>query len=183
MSIEGMSDADRDALAALAAQVFNHPETRLDAMRLAKKAAPQRQYPELDILERENKIREEFNARLEEERKKREESDLLRQRDAMIADAIASGRVADRAEFEKIEKHGIDAGISRFDTALSHYRASQQQPEPSSAALPDYGPPRAPQIDLKDHGGDVHRWAETEAHNVLNEIRQGKIKLPPLQTM
>jgi hypothetical protein len=184
MSIEGMSDADRDALAELAAQVWNHPDTRLEAMRLAKKANPQRQYPELDIAEREAKLRDEFEKKLDTERSKREESELRRQRDVMISDAIASGKVTDRAEFEKIEKHGIEAGISKFETAVVHYRASQQQATPSEGAVPDFGPPQMPQLEgLKDKfGGNVHRWAEAEAHKVLGELRTGNIKLPPLQT-
>lgn len=173
-NLEGMSEATLRELAAISVEVGNNPDTRIDFLRLAKKANPARQYPELDALEREAKMREDFDARMKAEQAEREKLDLLRQRDLMIEAAINSGQVKDRGEFEKIEKHGIDSGISKFSTAFEHYQAAMKQSEPSGNPVGDPTRPTMPNIpDLKEKfGGNIHKWADHEAHLAMAEAKK-----------
>ena len=177
--LEGMSEESIRAYAELAVALEKNPETRLPTMALVKKVYPNRNLPELAMQEREQALRKELNDKLDEEIKKRELADLSSRRELMISQAIADEKVEDRAEFEKIEKHGIDNGISKFDVALSHYRTSSQESSTSSAPIMDYGPPTPPPMEgLKERfKGNVRQWAEAEAYKALDEIRAGKVKL------
>ena len=175
--LEGMGEEAIRSYAELAVRLERNPKTRVQAMRLVKELDPTRPLPELESLEREEKLRAEMAEKIGEERKEREQQNYAHQRELMIRDMVASGAVADRAEFEKVEKAGIEAGISRFDTALSHYRSSQEQAQTSANPLADYGSPTKPVLEgLKEFNGNVAQWAESQAHQAVNEILSGKVR-------
>lgn len=167
MALEGLNEEQVTRLATFAQSVLSNPDTKLEALRLAKKINPKFSNPELDTDTRIQAVREESAAAL---KKIQEERD---------ADRIANAREAKTRELKEkgydivaVEKVMSDNGIGNYETAIKFMRgeAALAPAVPTSVTGGDATMPTG----FKDIIKNPARWAREKAAEILNDARQGK---------
>lgn len=178
-NLEGLSEEDVKRLAEIQARVMTNPKTRIQAMKLIREAVPEQQLPDLDAFEREEKREEKLREELKVRDAKLEEIELRGKRDTLIQKLIEAGTIESRAQFEEVEKFGVENKIADYEKAAHFWKLSQQPSEPSPSVFPDYiGHPAKPALEgLDKFNGNVHRWAEAEMHKAVNDLRTGKVRV------
>ena len=177
--LEGLTQEDKDRLAEIQVLTMTNPKTRMEQQRLIRVAKPDQQLPELDAYERgaasEQKLREELAKRDTEI----SEIKMRGVRESLIQKLIDNGTMASRAQFEEIEKFGVENKIADYEKAAHFWKLSQQAAEPTTTTFPDSSPPALPVMEgLDKFKGSRSNWAENEAHKAWQELKSGKIRLP-----
>src|SRR5271166_5152054 len=113
MALEGLNDEQVQRLATFAQSVLSNPETKLDALRLAKKINPKFSNPELDTETRVQAAREESAAEIKKLREENEADRITRARDQKTQDLKAQGY-----DIVAVEKVMTDNGIGNYETAI-----------------------------------------------------------------
>jgi hypothetical protein len=166
MGLEDKSPEEIERLANWANSVLNNKDTRLDALRLTKKANPNAHIPELDrdaaiqaVRDEEAKKREALEARLDKQEIEAARRDKAAQLAAKGFDIVA------------VEKVMTDNGIGNYDTAMKFMRAEAQVAGATQSVL-DSGNAKMPE-NFKDIMKNPAAWAREQATTILNEARAG----------
>lgn len=164
MSLENLTDVQRDNLALAAQKLLNNAELSPQVKKLLMKADPQTyRFPEIEA-------ETQFDARLKDrdekiaalEQRQIEES-AQRNRERKHADATARG--LDPAEVEKaiVEKH-----IGSWETAMEHVELSKRIAAATPSTFETVRRDVLP--DTKEIWGDRRKWAASQAHSAIDDI-------------
>lgn len=161
-SLENYSEEQRASLARTALALLNHPDVSKDAKRLIKKIDPKVSFPDVDVEDRFEALREETR----EEAKKREEAERVRR--ANEAYEATKQRIADRGfKVEDVEKVMKDKGIANYDTAME-FLENQAQLAPATADSLSHG------MEMPSEAQDImknpKKWAQNMAHTAVNDL-------------
>lgn len=160
-------------LAALAKSLSEDPKTRKRFLQLIKEKNPDQAIPELDL---ENQIAAFAKPHIEELSKikldllkRDQEASILAKREALKAKGFTIDDVS------AIEKLMIEKQIGSHDTAAEFYRAQAALAAPTPSTFTQVQMP-VKGDEIKKAGG-IKRWANAEAHKVVDDIKAGRIKL------
>jgi hypothetical protein len=164
-SFEDLTDAQKATLAAVGYRLFHNPEVSSAAKRLLMKADPKVKFPEIETqdavessLEKRDKKIEELEQRLIQESAER---NLAKRHDE------ARARGLDPAD---VEKAIIERGIGKWETAMEFVELTQRAAAPTPASLNTGLSTVVPSED-KEFQKDPAKWANDEAHRVIDELR------------
>jgi hypothetical protein len=174
MSLEGMSQDQIEALAALSKSIADNPKTRLQFQALVKTAHPDATTPELDgalaireLAQQRQKDKEEFDQYKAEQEARNSE---MRE----WAEVVGAGECTYN-DIPEVQKFMTDNGIMNKAFGAKSWSQSRSLAEPSSAHTRTFEMPST-YIDKLKAGGlkGFNQWAKDEAYIALNEIRSGK---------
>ena len=171
MSLEGKSVEDIEALAELANALGNNPATRLDFLRLTKKANPTANIPEIDIpigLQGAMKPHLDRLAQLEAQAVERDTRDRItsQRKQALSVSGITE------ADMPAVEKLMTDRKILDHTTAAEFHVAQRRMAEPTPSSLTGlrtFGKPVMP--DLAAFQGNLQAHARNEAYAAIDQLR------------
>ena len=171
MSLEGKSVEDIEALAELANALGSNPNTRMDFLRLTKRANPGASIPEIDIpvgLQSSMQPHLDRLAQLEAKALQRDTRDniLSQRREALSVKGITE------ADIPAVEKLMTDRKILDHKTAAEFLSAQQRLAEPtpsSTAGSRTFGKPVLP--DLTAFKGNMQAHARSEAYAAIDQLR------------
>lgn len=171
MSLEGKTNEEIAALAELAEQLANNPETRRGFLQLSKKANPNAHIPEVDIPAQVNAVMQKGLERLAAVEARNQELEternILARRQALIDNGKAS-----KADIAAIEKLMIDKKIPDHETAAEFYAMQQKAAEPTPRdARANVRETTMPAMDTKPFKGNLNEWARNMAARTLDELR------------
>lgn len=179
-SLEGLTPEQIEASAAMYQSLVNNPETRELTLRATKKVNPALSIPEVEL---KDMARGEFTKR--DEKIAKLEADILK-RDAeqRVKDARASlkDKGFAQTDVDAIEKIMVDRQIPNYETAAEFYRNSQKVAEPTPATVQTrpstFTMPNDPLGAMKGGRNGLNRWAREEGAAAINDLRNGRVKLP-----
>ena len=171
MSLEGKSVEDIEALAELANALGNNPATRMDFLRLTKKANPTANIPEIDIpigLQGAMQPHLDRLAQLEAQAVERDTRDRItsQRKQALSVSGITE------ADMPAVEKLMTDRRILDHKTAAEFHVAQQRLAEPTPSSLTGmrtFGKPVMP--DLAAFQGNLQAHARNEAYAAIDQLR------------
>ena len=168
MSLENLTDVQRDNLAIAAQKLLNNAELSPQVKKLLMKADPQTyRFPEIEqeqvTQEREKKL----NDKIEALEQKHIEESARRNLERKHAEAIARG--LDPAEVEKAitEKH-----IGSWETAMEHVELSKRIAAATPSTFETVRRDVLP--DTKEIWGDRRKWAAAQAHSAIDDILKNR---------
>lgn len=173
-SLEDLTPDQRDELAATARMVAENPKTRSIFQRLIKQVAPGTPIPELDIQDNVKaamKPLQDQIAALSQEKLERDVETRVNNKRQTLRDQGYS-----KEDIEAVEEIMVKEGIPKHETAAEYLRMQRQTATPTPAS---YNHVRQPVVD-KDAvkaAGNIKNWANQEAHQAVDDIKAGRIKL------
>ncbi len=178
-SLEGLSPEQIEAAAAMYQSLVSNPATREMTLRATKTVNPSLSIPEVDLKDmagKEFSKRDEKIAKLENELLKRDAEDRVnRARSSLITKGFK------QEDVDAIEKIMVDKQIPNYDTAAEFYKNQQTVAEPTPS-VPVRGQtftmPADPLASMKGGRQGLSRWARDAGTAALDEIRNGRVKLP-----
>ena len=177
MSLEGMSDAERDALAALMKDLGQNPETRLPLQAVIKKAYPTTATPELDSA----LALRELNRKIEEQ--KAEYDNFKAQTDAekvelkKWAEAVGAGHCT-YEDIGAIREFMTANGLADPVKSAELWKQTSQFSTPTAPSTNVFEMPNALMEKWKTGGvRNINQTALAEGHQLMDDIRGGKVKL------
>ncbi len=178
-SLEGLTDEQIKAAASMYQSLVSNPATREMTLRASKQVDPSLSIPEVEL---KDAARAEFK-KVEDRQTKME--DDIRKRDA--EQRVKESRLSLReqgfkqTDVDAIEKIMIDKQIPNYETAAEFYKNSQSVAEPTPS-VPVRGQTFAMPADslasMKGGRQGLAKWARNEGTAALDEIRNGRVKLP-----
>jgi len=174
MSLEGMSQDQIEALAALTKSIADNPKTRLQFQALVKTAHPDATTPELDgamaireLAQQRQKDREEFD-------QYKAEQDARNKEMQEWAEVVGAGHCTYN-DIQDVQKFMSENGIMNKKFGAQSWSQSKSLAEPSSAQVRSFEMPST-YIDKLKQGGlkGFNQWAKDEAYIALKELRSGK---------
>jgi len=151
---------------------ISKPETKKDALRLLKKAAPDADIPLLDIEDRITGIEEKNNTEIEalktENEKLRKEMAIEKKRAKLKDKGLSDEDIAG------VEKFIIDGRTHNHEDAEVLFEASRQIADSTPNTLG-----RFKDSISKDRLKDLENpdWALNEAHQAIDDLRSGRVRL------
>jgi hypothetical protein len=155
------------ALAKLTRQLLGNPETRGTVQRLLTKADANLKFPELDIQDRIDKVKEDTAKQVqeaqEEARRLRAE---IKQRE--LHSKVTSAGLELEPVMKLMEKHGLAPTDENYDLAIKVLSrdAEDSLAESTPSPFPSLNAP-----DLKEMAADPEKWRTNMAEQVLREVR------------
>jgi len=173
-SLENLSPAERDNLAALAKQLAENPKTRQTFLRLTKAANPDTVIPELDVVDaitHAKKPLEDKLAKMEAAQLEREVNERIRNQRAELRE---QGHT--KEEIDAIEKLMVERQIPNHKTAADFFKLERQvaAPTPANYTLPKVPFPTKEQSKA---AGGMKRHFLQDAHAAVDDLRSGRVKL------
>ena len=169
MSLEDITDEQRDQLAMLMRELADHPETRKDILRLTKKVKPDLVIPELELEERTSSAVSEAKAKVESLEAKLREKEALEDLEKRRRELMKKGLVKDESEIEEVEKVMLDKGITSHEAAAEYWQWMKQAAAPTPSG---YNPSPLGKFDLGKFYKNPVTAARDEAVKALNELRK-----------
>lgn len=160
-SLEDLSPEQQDQALKLFAFVKQNPEVEKQIRREAKKKNPNMSAPDIDLEDALAKQRDEFQEKLEAERKERLEFLQSERRKEAHAKIRSAGLDPD-----EVEKAMVDEAIGNYDTAI-RYVSAQKKLAP---ATPESITPMA-MPDNKDLWKNKEMFARKTAFEAINELK------------
>lgn len=157
-------------------QIVKNPATREVALRATKHVSPSTPIPEIDLIDRVAKGVQPLNekiATLEKEKLEREVKDRIEAKRADLREAGHS-----KSDIDAIEKLMVERNIPDHKTAAEFFTLQSRQVAPSSPHL--YTSPTKIPFGDKDAvkaAGGQRKFFIQDAHQAVDDIRSGKIKL------
>ncbi len=172
-SLEDMDDATRDSLAALSKKLSENPKTRRAFQVLLKADDPNLPIPEIDT---ENRIlgavkpyADKLNELEKRELERNAAENIRAKRDGLRNKGYTQEQI------DSIEKLMIEKQIPSHDTAARFYDLETQTATPSPSHIHQITMPVSGK-DIKA-AGDIKKWARNEAHQAIEDIKAGRVKL------
>ena len=172
-SLENMDDETRDGLAELARKLSSDPKTRRGFQQLLKANDPNLPIPELDTEARvltAIKPYAEKLALLEQKEIERTATANINAKRAALRDKGYS-----QEKIDSIEKLMIEKQIPSHDTAAQFFEMQNKTAIPAPSVIHQVQMP-VKGDDIKKAGG-IGKWARSEAHAAIDDIRSGRVKL------
>lgn len=185
MSLEGKTPEEVSALAQLADSVLTNPKYRTPFQRILKAANPGISLPEVDMLDTVNaavKPHIDKLAEIEQQRAaEKAAQDAQNAANALFESLRDDGITRTRGEFQALVRYANDNGFQTVESGLrlaaSHRSAetSLTTPTPMQGAGAEFAPSNET---YKDFFKDARGTANRIAHQTLDDIKSGKLKLP-----
>lgn len=163
VSLENYTEEQRANLARLGHTLLTNPEVAAQTKRLIKKVNPQAQFPDIDIEDRFETLKQEQQA----QRDKDHEAERVR-RSNEAYERTRGAVVARGHKIEDVEKVMKDKGIANYDTAMELMEAQQQLAAPTAESLTSMQMPSETKEIMKDPRG----WSNRMAHGAIDELRK-----------
>lgn len=165
MGLEGKSAEEIERLATWAQGVLTNPETRTDALKLAKRQDPNFRNPELDLAEKIAESHAASDAKIEKLEGSLRQEQLERKRSEKKAELLAKGY-----DIEIVEKCMMDNHIGSYESAMKLLDAESRL-APVTAPVIQSTATSMP-TDMKEIAKNPGKWARDKAAEVLNEFAQ-----------
>lgn len=185
MSLEGKSPDEVQALAQLADSVLTNPKYRTPFQRILKAANPGISLPEVDMLDMvAGAVKPHIDKIAEMEQSRAAEKaaqDAQNAANGLFESLRDDNITRTRGEFQALVKYANDNGFQTGEPGLrlaaSHRSAetSLSTPTPMQGAGADFSPANESFKDFFKNGKEA---ATRIAHQTLDDIRSGKLKLP-----
>jgi hypothetical protein len=164
-SLEDMSPEHQEQAVKLFSFVNSNPDVAKMVRKEAKKRNPNMQTPDLDLEDRLEAQKAEFDARLAKQDEERLAEIQTRQREE------AHKRIRDAGfEPDAIEKIMVDERIGSYDTAIKYARAQRQL----APATPELRTPMT-MPDTKELWADKNAWSKSAAFDAVNELKAKRL--------
>jgi len=159
MALE-LDPAAQAALAELAVELANKPETRKEFARLVQKVQPNRRFPDVEA----DDLKAEIDRRFEEKEREVEQKRILK---AMEREKAKISKNYDEKSIGEIEALMEKHGISDYSLAARLYAAETKPANPTPQ--PDDHRWTLPNIDLKDFN-NLKQIGRSNAYKAIDEI-------------
>jgi hypothetical protein len=169
MSLENASYEERDALALLAKDLSNNPETRSQFMQLTRKVRPEVAMPELEIQERVNTQLDKYQQKISSLEAKLQERDAVNNLEQRRKSILDKGLVNNRDEIQDVEKIMLEKGITNHEAAAEYHNFMKQAAVPTPTG---YNPNPMKQFDLSAFRKNPIQAARDVAAQAMSEFKK-----------
>jgi len=169
MSLENASYEERDALALLAKDLSNNPETRSQFMQLTRKVRPEVAMPELEIQERVNTQLDKYQQKISSLEAKLQERDAVNNLEQRRKSILDKGLVNSRDEIQDVEKIMLEKGITNHEAAAEYHNFMKQAAVPTPTG---YNPNPMKQFDLSAFRKNPIQAARDVAAQAMSEFKK-----------
>jgi len=169
MSLENASYEERDALALLAKDLSNNPETRSQFMQLTRKVRPEVAMPELEIQERVNTQLDKYQQKISSLEAKLQERDAVNNLEQRRKALLDKGLVESRDQIQDVEKLMLEKGITNHEAAAEYHNFMKQAAVPTPTG---YNPNPMKQFDLSAFRKNPIQAARDVAAQAMSEFKK-----------
>ncbi len=169
MSLENASYEERDALALLAKDLSNNPETRSQFMQLTRKVRPEVAMPELEIQERVNTQLDSYQQKISSLEAKLQERDAVNNLEQRRKALLDKGLVQSREQIQDVEKIMLEKGITNHEAAAEFHNFMKQAAVPTPTG---YNPNPMRQFDLSAFRKNPIQAARDVAAQAMQEFKK-----------
>ena len=169
MSLENASYEERDALALLAKDLSNNPETRSQFMQLTRKVRPEVAMPELEIQERVNSQLDQYQQKISSLEAKLQERDVVNNLEQRRKALLDKRLVESRDQIQDVEKIMLEKGITNHEAAAEYYNFMKQAAVPTPTG---YNPNPMKQFDLSAFRKNPIQAARDVAAQAMQEFKK-----------
>ena len=169
MSLENASYEERDALALLAKDLSNNPETRSQFMQLTRKVRPEVAMPELEIQERVNTQLDSYQQKISSLEAKLQERDAVNNLEQRRKALLDKGLVQSREQIQDVEKIMLEKGITNHEAAAEFHNFMKQAAVPTPTG---YNPNPMKQFDLSAFRKNPIQAARDVAAQAMQEFKK-----------
>jgi len=169
MSLENASYEERDALALLAKDLSNNPETRSQFMQLTRKVRPEVAMPELEIQERVNSQLDQYQQKISNLEAKLQERDAVNNLEQRRKGLLDKGLVENRDQIQDVEKLMLEKGITNHEAAAEYHNFMKQAAVPTPTG---YNPNPMKQFDLSAFRKNPIQAARDVAAQAMQEFKK-----------
>jgi len=169
MSLENASYEERDALALLAKDLSNNPETRSQFMQLTRKVRPEVAMPELEIQERVNTQLDKYQQKISSLEAKLQERDAVNNLEQRRKSLLDKGLVESRDQIQDVEKLMLEKGITNHEAAAEYHNFMKQAAVPTPTG---YNPNPMKQFDLSAFRKNPIQAARDVAAQAMSEFKK-----------
>jgi hypothetical protein len=173
-SLENFSPEELANMGKLYATLVNDPQTREVTLRATKKVSPKTAIPEIDVLDRVGQAVKPHIDRVTNLEQKLLQKDVEAKIEAKRSDLREMGH--SKSEIDAIEKLMVEKQIPDHKTAAEFYSMQSKQTTPTPA---NWTNPNKIPLDREKSkaAGGFKKFFLQDAHQAVDEIRSGKIKL------
>lgn len=172
-SLEDLTPEARDELALLMREIAENPQTRKQALKLAKQVRPNMTIDTLEIEEQVDARFTESQAKLEALENKLREKEAIDELKRRREDLKSKGKAKSDEDIAAIEKIMLEKGIQNHETAADYFSWMNQSAKPtSSATFKTNVMDETARDTLSKYWKNPASAARDEASRALNELRK-----------